>query len=381
MKITDVTAHPMSVPLERPCSTAHEFHSSASLILVEVRTDSGLTGFGEVQGGPQRLIADLIGQFGEIVRGMDPLGHVEVWEKLLSLTSPRPGGIAGGDGLPRPLPRGQQAQIMAAIGGIDIALWDIKGKEAGMPIYRLLGGTRREVFTYATGGYYAEGEPLTACADELGGFAAADYRAVKLKTCGMAVADEIERIRATREAIGDAMLMLDMNAPYGVNDCIAFARAVAPYDIFWLEEPLHWYFQPEDFVRLAAATPIPLAHGEREWHRFTIRDFLRSGAIRFVQFDSTRHGGFTESLRIAHLAEQMGVLIAPHSAPQYHAHLVSAFGEAAFGVESHGDPGRHPIQHGIYKEGIQVRGGMVHLNDLPGFGTEIDWGYVEKHRA
>ena len=134
-------------------------------------------------------------------------------------------------------------------------------------------------------------------------------------------------------------------------------------------------------MRLAAATPIPLAHGEREWHRFTIRDFLRSGAIRFVQFDSTRHGGFTESLRIAHLAEQMGVLIAPHSAPQSHAHLVSAFGEAAFGVESHGDPGRHPIQHGIYKEGIQVRGGMVHLNDLPGVGTEIDWGYVEKHRA
>ena len=108
MKITDVTAHPMSVPLERPCSTAHEFHSSASLILVEVRTDSGLTGFGEVQGGPQRLIADLIGQFGEIVRGMDPLGHVEVWEKLLSLTSPRPGGIAGGDGLPRPDPHGAQ---------------------------------------------------------------------------------------------------------------------------------------------------------------------------------------------------------------------------------------------------------------------------------
>ena len=66
---------------------------------------------------------------------------------------------------------------------------------------------------------------------------------------------------------------------------------MAPYDIFWLEEPLHWYLQPADFARLAAATPIPLAHGEREWHRYTVRDFIDDGAIRYVQFDSTRAAG------------------------------------------------------------------------------------------
>ena len=82
------------------------------------------------------------------------------------------------------------------------------------------------------------------------------------------------------------MLMLDMNAPYDVEGCIRFAAAVAPYDILWLEEPLHWYLQPADYVRLAAASPIPLAHGEREWHRYTVRDFIDSGAIRYVQFDS-----------------------------------------------------------------------------------------------
>ena len=102
------------------------------------------------------------------------------------------------------------------------------------------------------------------------------------------------RIKATREAIGNALLMLDMNAPYNVQECITFARAVEPYNIFWLEEPLHWYLQPADYVRLAAAVTIPLAHGEREWHRFTVRDFITSGAIRFVQFDATRHAGFTE---------------------------------------------------------------------------------------
>jgi L-alanine-DL-glutamate epimerase-like enolase superfamily enzyme len=250
-----------------------------------------------------------------------------------------------------------------------------------MPLYRLLGGAQRDLFTYATGGYYVEGAPPTACAEELAGYVTAGYRAVKLKTGGLSLEDELTRVRAAREAIGDAMLMLDMNAPYDVHDCIGFARAVEPYDIFWLEEPLHWYLQPADYVRLAAAISIPLAHGEREWTRFTVRDFITSGAIRFVQFDATRHAGFTEALRIAHMAEQHGVIIAPHTAPHIHGHLVSAFGDRAFGVESHGDPDRHPVQHGMYTAGAEVRNGMVHLNDLPGFGVEIDWAFVKKHRA
>jgi len=381
VKITAVTAHPLSIPRSQPSWTAHEISTEASLILVEVRTDSGVVGYGEVQGGPLPLICRLIEQFGEIIHGMDALAHVEVWEKLFALTSPRPGWMSGRDGLPPPMPRGQRPQVMAAIGGIDIALWDIKGKAANLPLYRLLGGSRRELFTYATGGYYVEGAPLTAYAEELGRYVAAGYRAVKLKTGGLSLQEELVRIRATREAIGDALLMLDMNAPYDVPDCIAFAQAVEPYNIFWLEEPLHWYLQPADYVRLAQATSIPLAHGEREWHRFTVRDFITSGAIRFVQFDATRHAGFTEALRIAHLAEQHRVTIAPHTAPHIHGHLVSAFGDSAFGVESHGDPERHPIQHGLYTTGPDVRNGMVYLNDLPGLGVEIDWAFVKKHQA
>nr|NKB60187.1 hypothetical protein [Alphaproteobacteria bacterium] len=324
MKITEVKTHPLKVALQQPSWTAHEIGRDATLTLFEVRTDDGLVGFGEVQGGPQKTICDLAALFSEVVKGMDPLGHVDIWERLFSTLSPRPGGLGGWDGLPSPLPRAQRPQAMAAIGGIDIALWDIKGKAAGMPVYKLLGGARQSVFTYATGGYYIEGAPLESVAEEVAGYVANGYHAVKIKTGALALADELTRIRATRDAIGpDVLLMLDMNAPYGVEDCITFANAVAPYDILWLEEPLHWHLQPADYVRLANASPIPLAHGEREWTRFTIRDFIDSGALKYVQFDSTRHAGFTESLRIAHLAEQQGVLIAPHTAPQIHGHLVS----------------------------------------------------------
>jgi D-galactarolactone cycloisomerase len=354
----------------------------AQMVLVEVRTDQGIIGFGEIAGGPQPVICDLIKTFSRVVQGMDPLGHTEIWTKLFSLTSPRPGGLGGWDGLPAPLPRNQRPQIMAAIGGIDIAVWDIKGKAAGLPVFRLLGGTRTEVFTYATGGYYLEGESLGAAANELAGFVSLGYRAVKLKCGALSLADEVTRIREVRQAIGpDVVFMLDMNAPYDVAGCIKFAASVAPYNIFWLEEPLHWYLQPADFQRLAAASPIPLAHGEREWHRYTVRDFIDSGAIRYVQFDSTRHAGFTESLRIAHYAEQKGVLIAPHSVGHLHGHLVSAFGDTAFAAESHGDPARHPLHHAIYRGGAEVSNGLVHLSEAPGFGLDIDWNSVERFRA
>jgi D-galactarolactone cycloisomerase len=381
-KIAEVKTHPISVRLEKTLWTAQEELKDSSLILVEVRTDDGIAGYGQIHGAPQKGICEWVARLGDIARGMEATANVAVWERLFSLTTPRPGGMGGRDGLPPPLPRSARPQIMAALAGIDIALWDIRGKAAGMPVYRLLGGENRPIFTYATGGYYQLGEPDRVYADELAGFVKAGFRAVKLKTGGGSVADEAKRVRMVREAIGkDVLLMLDMNAPYDLEGCIAFARAVEPLDIFWLEEPLHWYLQPADFVRLAAATPIPLAHGERELTRFTVRDFIATGAIRYVQFDSTRYAGFTEALRVAQLAEQHGVMIAPHTVPELHGHLVLAFPRCGFAVESHGDARRDPVSHHLYKEPVRTRDSYVHLNDKPGFGVEIDWTFVEKHRS
>jgi L-alanine-DL-glutamate epimerase-like enolase superfamily enzyme len=381
-RIASVKTYPVSLPQKSPRYSAHELTTAFAVIIVEVRTDDGLVGYGQIHGRPMKEICDWVARFGEIVTGMDALGHGEVWDRLFSLTSPRPGGIRGSGGLPPPLPRTQRPHIMAAIGGIDIALWDIKGKAAGMPVYKLLGGTNRPVFTYATGGHYEAGADLLACADEIAHFVAAGYKAVKLKVGGETMGDEIARVRATREAIGaEPLFMLDLNAAYGVDDCITFAAGVEPYGIHWLEEPLHWYLQPADFAQLAAKIRIPLAHCERELTRFTVRDFITSGAIYYVQFDSTRHGGFTESLRVAALAEQFGVRIAPHQAPELHAHLCMAYPHASFGVETNGGPEHDPLWHGMYSRRVEVRDGYVHVDDTPGFGIEIDWDFVRRHHA
>jgi D-galactarolactone cycloisomerase len=381
-RIASVKAHAVSAKLKHPLWTAHELLTGSSVVLVEIRTDDGLTGIGQIHGAPLKAICDYVEKLGEVARGMDALAQVAVWEKLFSLTSPRAAGMGGRDGLPAPLPRGDRPQIMAAIGGIDSALWDIKGKALNAPVWRLLGGDGKPLLSYATGGYYDLDAPLTACARELETFVKNGYRAVKLKTAGLSIAQEVERIRATRAAIGnDVLLMLDMNAAYDLEDCIRFAHAVEPYGIHWLEEPLHWYLQPADFVTLAQNTPIPLAHGEREMTRFTARDFIASGALGFMQFDSTRYAGFTEALRVSHLAEQHGVRVAPHLVPEVHAHLVSAFPRLGFGVESHGNAERDPLWFELFTERAQVRGGQVHMNDRPGFGFEIDWKTVEKYRA
>ena len=380
-KIASVAAYPLSVPRPQPVWTAHERSTAWNAILVQVRTDDGLAGHGIVHAGPAPRVCEDLAKFGEFVAGMDALATTVVWERLFALTNPRPGAIAGNAKIPAPIPRGDRTVAMAAIAGIDIALWDLKGRAANMPVYRLLGGENRPLHTYATGGYY-RGVSDKEYGAELAQFLELGYRAVKLKCGAGSVEAEIKRVAAVRRAIGAAPdLMLDMNAPYDLADCIDFAHGVEASDIFWLEEPLHWYLQPADFAQLAAATPIPLAHGERELTRFTVRDFITIGGIRYVQFDATRAAGFTEALRIAHLAEQHGAILAPHTAPEIHGHLVLAMPRASFGVESHGGKDTDPLHYGLFTEHPHLEDGHLVISDKPGFGLEIDWGFVRQYAA
>ncbi len=129
-RIASISTHPISVPRPVPVWTAHEEIRAWSVILTEIRTDDGLVGYGLIHGAPMPRVCEWVARFAEIVRGMDALAHEAVWDRLFALTSPRPGAIEGRDGAMRPVPRGERTQAMAAIAGIDIALWDLKGKAA-----------------------------------------------------------------------------------------------------------------------------------------------------------------------------------------------------------------------------------------------------------
>lgn len=169
MKITAVVAHPVSMPLETTFWTAHESMSTSSVILVEVRTDEGISGVGQIHAGPMPEVCKWVERLGEVAVGMDPRAHTDVWDRLFALTCPRPGAIPAREGVIAPLPRSARPSIMAALAGIDIAVWDIKGKAAGQPVFRLLGGVNRPVFIYATGGFYRADRGPNDCAQELAG--------------------------------------------------------------------------------------------------------------------------------------------------------------------------------------------------------------------
>jgi L-alanine-DL-glutamate epimerase-like enolase superfamily enzyme len=200
-----------------------------------------------------------------------------------------------------------------------------------------------------------------------------------MKCGGLDLRGDLERIGGVRKAIGDASLMLDANGAYNLRDAEQAIKSFEPYDIFWFEEPLHWYDATRGLARLAASTNVPLASGESELHSWAVRDLIDLGGIRYVQFDCTRAGGITEGLRIGAYALAHGLQIALHHDPQVHGHLVAAMPNG-YCVEGFPRPERDPVWHHLFSERPELEKGVLRLTDKPGLGIEIDWKIVEKWR-
>jgi D-galactarolactone cycloisomerase len=359
-----------------------EPYRTASEVIVEVETEGGVVGIGEIHGRPQGDITRTLEAFRGLLCGEDALEHERLHELLFRRTYSRaPEIIAAADGQPHFGP-GLKPQVMAAIAGIDIALWDIKARVAGMPLWRLLGGARQRVPAYASGGYYgSDGEAhVDGLVDEMRRYRDLGFGAVKMKVGGLSVEEDVARVRAVRQALPDIALMLDANAAYSVGEAIEAAQVFEPLDIHWLEEPVAWFDPVFGLARLGMSTRIPLASGERELHRFGCRDLIDHTPIRYMQFDCTRAGGITEWLRVAAYASAHGVLMAPHHDPQIHGHLVAAV-ENGYVLEVFPNEVRDPVWEGLFAAKPAIEGGEVVLSEEPGLGVELDFEFVEYHRT
>ena len=260
-------------------------------------------------------------------------------------------------------------------------MWDLKGKILKLPIWRLLGGTKSTVFAYATGGYYEESDTAESLHDEMASYVADGFKAVKIKVGMVSIENDVKRVREAREALGkDCLLMLDANCAYTLEDATRAIRAFEPYDIFWFEEPLHWYDSVRGLGRLATRTTVPIASGESEVSSWACRDLVDLGGVRVMQFDSTRAGGITEWLRIATYCQAHGVMVSPHHDPQIHGHVAGA-APNCLGVETFSRADRDPIWEGLFDRRPVLKNGMLHLSDDPGFGVEINWDFVKHHQG
>ena len=381
--IADIRIHPISVPLERAFWMSLEPYTAAAEIVVEIETGDGLVGIGEVHGRPQAEIVRILEQgLKPLLLGEDPLDHERLWDLLFRRTFSREAArFEAADGQPH-FGAGARPQMMAAIAGVDIALWDLKAQVAGLPLYKLLGGHRPSVPTYASGGYYGpDGEAwIEGLVEEMTGYADLGYTAVKMKVGGLALEEDVARVRAVREALPETAIMLDANSAYDVPEAIEAARAFEPLDIYWLEEPTAWFDPVFGLARLGTATTIPLASGERELHRFGCRDLVDHTPIRYLQFDCTRAGGVTEWLRAAAYASAHGVLMAPHHDPQIHGHLLAAVPNGHI-QEVFPNPVRDPLWSRLFVEQPRVLDGELVLGDRPGLGVTLDHDFLDHYSA
>jgi L-alanine-DL-glutamate epimerase-like enolase superfamily enzyme len=227
---------------------------------------------------------------------------------------------------------GRAGSVMRALSAVDIALWDLNARRAGLPLHLYLGGTgMATVPAYASGGYYLEDKGVEGLMAEVESYVEMGFDAVKIKVGRTSINEDNDRIAGARSVLGaDRLLMLDANNAWShVTEAIHAIRMWEEHDPYWIEEP----FSPDDIAahaELASRTPVLVATGEIEAGRWRHRDLLEAGAAAILQTDAAVCGGITEFMRIAHMADAFGVPMAPHWFHDLHVQLVAAIGNGAW---------------------------------------------------
>jgi D-arabinonate dehydratase len=267
-----------------------------------------------------------------------------------------------------------------AIAAVDIALWDALGKSLKQPVYKLLGGYRDSVPVIAIGGYLRKGSTLSSLEDEVAHYKDAQISGMKLKVGRLSVEEDIARARLVRKVGGEKFhLCVDANQAWTVEEAVAFARGARDLNLAWLEEPVGWYDQIEGNAKVRSiGTPVNLGQGEISRHG--CRDLIIRGAADILNVDVTIAGGVTEWLRIAGMASCFGVRMAHHEEPQVALHLLAAIPHGIC-VEIFPNYERDPMWFDLPVEQPLIRGGCMHLPDLPGFGIPLRADTIDRWRA
>lgn len=369
MKIKDIKAFAVSVRVENGATLAIGRAVKRDAVVVKVTTESGIVGYGESHHGRSaNIIAEIVNTtLKDIVLPASADDVVGVWSRIYEWQLKS---------------HGMGAATSMAMSGLDMALWDIRAKAAGWPLWKLLGGSNaRKVKAYAGGVALGWQEP-SALVDEVAPHVALGYKAVKLRV-GDRVDRDIARVAAVRKAYGNGLtILVDANTGYTVDDVRRVMPVYEELGVDWLEEP----FSPSDhasYARAAALGKVPLAAGENHYTRFEFARVLDDGHITVLQPDLSKAGGVTEVMRIAHTASTWRLPICPHSSitalnMASTIHLLKSIDNAGYfeADVSHGNPFREDMSSKPY---TVMPDGTVELPDGPGIGIEIDDAFLEAH--
>jgi D-galactarolactone cycloisomerase len=377
MKIIDVVPYVLSTPLKEPFAFSQGWVDRRSAMVVEVRTDEGISGWGEslchgLQ--PPEVAASLVEFcFKPMLMGRDPFDVEVLWEEMYNRTRPFGGGAA-----------------VNAMSGLDVALWDILGRSLGKPVHKLLGGAfRSELTPYATGFYRREGGRYPEEGiEEAKRHISEGFEAMKLKV-GFGVEADLEYVHAIREAVGPGVrVMMDANCAYDVPAARRILMGCRDAEIHFFEEPL----APEDlegYKILRNLTTTYLAAGENLFGKTGYRRWICEEALDILQPDLCSSGGFTECKKIAAIAQAWNTSVVPHvwgtgvglaASLQFIATLPPT--PLALNPEEpmlEYDTSSHPFREDLIYGAISMENRKVAVPQRPGIGVEVNREVLERY--
>jgi L-alanine-DL-glutamate epimerase-like enolase superfamily enzyme len=361
MRIKRVSAEIYKVPVHREMRDAIRHFSTLDLVFAHIETEEGVVGSGftysVIPFGAREVRSLIEHGLGPLIQEMDARDHELLWNRMWRRVDwVGRGGIA-----------------VLAIAAIDIGIWDLKSKIADMPLYRLLGGARRQIPVYNTDGGWLN-HSIEQLVEETERIVAAGFRGTKIKVGKEDPAEDAERIAAVRQILGPhGTLMVDANERFTSAEAIRRARMWEKCDLFWFEEPL----PAEDILGhaiLKAHTAIPIAVGESLFSRFQFRDYIATGGVSIVQPDACRCAGITEWLKIAHMADCHNMQVSPHFVMELHLPLVAAIPNSLF-VEY------IPSLDAVLTEPLKLNNGCFEPSETPGLGIPFDWGRLRSFKV
>lgn len=370
MKIEEIVAFPSSVevPADREVTLGIGRMVKRDTVVVRVRTSSGLVGYGEAHHGrcPGAVARIINTTLRGLILGMEADDVVGIWAKVYKMQ------LAS---------HGMGAAACLALSGIDMALWDIKGKAVGLPIHKLLGGAEKPIPAYV-GGVCLGYQPPESLVEEAREWVEVGYGAVKLRL-GDNPRDDLARVRAVREAFGPELIILtDANTGYSLADARAVMPGLSELGAGWLEEP----FPAHDHRAYAAAAgfgSVPLALGENTYTRFEFNRVIEDGVVGILQPDTSKTGGITETWRIAALASAWKLEVNPHTSTTglnmaASLHLLAAIENGRFYEAdlSTFNPYRDELVSRIQEIGTD---GTLRPPSGPGLGVEVDEEFLLAH--
>jgi len=369
MKITNIEVIPVGEKLDEPLKWGAFKISIRGAVLVRISTDEGITGYGEAGFAYKfgKRIKDVIEGIKSEIIGEDPLYIEKIWNKVYNLTH-----LWGRRGIDT-----------YALSGIDIALWDIKGKVAGMPIFKLLGGDKNIIKAYSAPSLKEPSVVKKECEKII----EQGFKAIKLRT-GIDLKTDLEIVRVARETVGDDIeLMVDGNMAYDFKTAIKMAKELEKYNILWFEEPIKVHTQEQyinEYKKFNPLINMMLSGGEPFFTRYEFQGLIANKAVDIVQPDCTGVGGITEAKKVADMASVYGIYCIPHVACSSIAaiglaanlHLIGSISNTMY-IEY--DAYESNIRKEMVINPIYAKNGFVKIPDGPGLGLEINEKMINKY--